>query len=769
MEGRSFCVSDRVGDLGGAATHGLIVQDTRFVEHLVLTVDGDRLEPLGVEPIGPHAATFVTRRKPRDGLADSTLLVVRERYVGNGLVEDITLENLSRQSEEHTLVLTVATDFANLFEVKEGRATAGRVVTSAAAAGVISQATLHPSPRSVAVTGTGEPTTKDGELRWHLDIPPRGRTTISVRIEPSLDGTPLVTPYPAGEQHVDSAPTLQHAHWRARSPRLRSSDPRFDELLRTSTDELAGLRITDPANEDRVILAAGAPWFMTVFGRDSLLTSWMLLPLDARVALGTLQLLADRQGRSVEPATEEEPGRILHEIRSGLSPAGVSGADTVYYGTVDATPLFVMLVGELRRWGTPLADLEPLLPHVDRALDWVRTHGDRDGDGFVEYERATPHGLVNQGWKDSFDGITHPSGALPHAPIALAEVQGYVYGALLRAVRAGGSVRRPRTCPESWPQQADALKRAFNDRFWLPHRGHFALALDGDKQPVESLASNMGHCLWTGIVDEQHAPEVAAALVSPEMFSGFGVRTLASSMGAYNPMSYHNGSIWPHDNALVAAGLRRYGFVEEAQQVVRGLLDAAEAFGGRLPELFCGFDRDAFPGPIPYPTACAPQAWAAATPLLLLRVLLGLEPDVPAGVVVVDPGGPDGDAADGGRPAAPGRLDPRAARDGRLLAGSRRPARGQRPAESSERLGSRVGGQARRRCAPVPECTRRWVMPAASSPSRSARVAPLHIAMVAPPYFTVPPEGYGGVESVIAGPGRRARRARPPSHPAGGG
>ena len=639
VEGRSFCVSDRVGDLGGAATHGLMVQDTRFVEHLVLTVDGDRLEPLGVEPIGPHAATFVTRRKPRDGLADSTLLVLRERYVGNGLVEDITLENLSRQAEEHTLALTASTDFANLFEVKEGRAATARDITSTSADGVVAQATEHPAPRSVRMTATGDPDSEGSQLRWRLLIPPRGRATITVRVEPSIDGTPLATPYPAGEEHIDSGPALQHAEWRARSPRLRSSDPRFDELLRTCTDELAGLRITDPADADRVILAAGAPWFMTVFGRDSLLTSWMLLPLDARVALGTLQVLADRQGSVVQPATEEEPGRILHEIRSGLSVTGVPGADSVYYGTVDATPLFVMLVGELRRWGTPLADLEPLLPHVDRALDWVRTHGDQDGDGFVEYERATPHGLVNQGWKDSFDGITLPSGALPHAPIALAEVQGYVYGALRarsELAEAFGDHEQARDLA----QQAGTLKRAFNDRFWLPHRGHLALALDGDKQPVESLASNMGHCLWTGIVDEEHAPEVAAALVSPEMFSGFGVRTLSSSMGAYNPMSYHNGSIWPHDNALVAAGLRRYGFVKEAQQVVRGILDAAEAFGGHLPELFCGFDRDAFPVPIPYPTACAPQAWAAATPLLLLRVLLGLEPDLPAGVVTVDPAVP---------------------------------------------------------------------------------------------------------------------------------
>jgi glycogen debranching enzyme len=640
VEGRSFCVSDRVGDLGGAATHGLIVQDTRFVDHLVLRLDGDRLEPLGVEPLGPHAATFITRCKPRAGLADSTLLVVRERYVGNGLVEDITVQNLGGQSEEHTLVLTVTTDFANLFEVKEGRAAAAHDATSASADGVVTHSTQHPAARSVRVTGSGCPTAAGTELRWNLTIPARGRATITVRVEPSLDGVPLASPYPVGEGHLNSLPTLQHQQWRARSPRLRSADPHVDALLGTCTDQLAGLRITDPADPGRVILAAGAPWFMTVFGRDSLITGWMLLPLDARVALGTLQVLAERQGTATDPSTEEQPGRILHEIRSGLSVAGAPGGDSVYYGTVDATPLFVMLVGELRRWGVPLPELEPLLPHVDRALSWVDHHGDLDGDGFVEYQRATPQGLVNQGWKDSFDGITLPSGAMPQGPIALAEVQGYVYAAL-KARAALADAFGDSTLSGELDRRAQALRRAFNEQFWLPHRGHYALALDGEKRPVETLASNMGHCLWTGIIDEEHAPAVASALLSPEMFSGFGVRTLASSMGAYNPMSYHNGSIWPHDNALVAAGLRRYGFVDEAQRVVRGILDAAEALGGRLPELYCGFDRREFRVPVPYPTACVPQAWASATPLFLLRVLLGLEPDVPAGVVGVDPAVPE--------------------------------------------------------------------------------------------------------------------------------
>ena len=430
VEGRSFCVSDRVGDLGSATTHGLIVQDTRFVEHLVLSVDGDRLEPLGVEPIGPHAATFVTRRKPREGLADSTLLVVRERYVGNGFVEDITLENLSRQAEEHTIALSVSTDFANLFEVKEGRAAAPQGVTSTAADGVVGQATQHPAPRSVRVSASGDPHAEGSQLRWRLLIPARGRATITVRVEPWMDGTPLATPYPTGEPHVDSVPALQHAHWRARSPRLRSSDPRFDKLLRTCTDELAGLRISDPANRDRVILAAGAPWFMTVFGRDSLLTSWMLLPLDARVALGTLQVLADRQGTAVEPRTEEEPGRILHEIRSGLSVSGVPGGDSVYYGTVDATPLFVMLVGELRRWGIPVADLEPLLPHADRALDWV-THARRPGRRRLRRVRA---GHATRTGEPGVEGLLRRD----HLPVG---------GAAARPHRAGGGAGLRLRCP----------------------------------------------------------------------------------------------------------------------------------------------------------------------------------------------------------------------------------------------------------------------------------------------------------------------------------
>jgi glycogen debranching enzyme len=316
------------------------------------------------------------------------------------------------------------------------------------------------------------------------------------------------------------------------------------------------------------------------------------------------------------------------------------GGGRVYYGTADATPLFVMLLGELRRWGLAREAVDSLLPHADRAMQWIEDFGDRDGDGYVEYQRATDRGLVNQGWKDSWDGIRCADGTLPRAPIALCEVQAYVYGAFVArmhfATEAGDTA-----LAEHYRQKAADLKTAFNRDFWLDERGWFAMGLDADKKPIDALASNMGHCLWTGIVDEDKAAAVAKHLVSDEMFSGWGIRTLAESMHGYNPISYHNGSVWPHDNALIAAGLMRYGFVEQAQRVVLAMVDAGVMQGFRLPELFSGISRHELPVPVSYPTSCSPQAWAAASPLLLIRTLLRFEPWVPHGKVWLAPALPE--------------------------------------------------------------------------------------------------------------------------------
>jgi glycogen debranching enzyme len=380
---------------------------------------------------------------------------------------------------------------------------------------------------------------------------------------------------------------------------------------------------------------------MTLFGRDSLLTAWMTLGLDPRLALSTLRTLARLQGARVDPLTEEEPGRILHEVRIGREAALALGGGTTYYGTADATPLFVMLLAELDRWGAlPDADRPSLLAAADRAMAWILEYGDADGDGFVEYRRHTDRGLVNQGWKDSFDGINHADGHLASPPIALCEVQGYVYAAFqARAFLAEGD--GDAVAAQQWRSRAARLKAAFNLAFWMPEHQAFALALDGAKQQVDTIASNMGHCLWTDIVDDDKATAVAAHLVGPGLNSGFGVRTLATDMNAYNPMSYHNGSVWPHDTAIAVAGLANYGFGQEAQQIALGLIDASEYFGGRLPELFCGFPRAEFSRPVPYPTSCSPQAWAAASSRMVLRSLLRFDPDIPHGKIQLSPMVPD--------------------------------------------------------------------------------------------------------------------------------
>jgi glycogen debranching enzyme len=370
-----------------------------------------------------------------------------------------------------------------------------------------------------------------------------------------------------------------------------------------------------------------------------------------------LQTLADRQGSVVDPMSEEEPGKILHEVRLGVSSGLSLGGKSVYYGSVDATPQFVMTLASVSRWGFAKDTISALLPHADRALDWIRTYGDKDGDGFVEYERLNEQGLINQGWKDSWDGINFADGRVAEPPIALCEVQALTYSAFLSrawmAYDAGDSALAARLT-----EDAAQLKKRFNEQFWMPDRGYYAIALDGKKRQVDACASNMGQCLWHGIVDEDKAPKVAERLMSPEMFSGWGVRTLASDMGAYNPASYHNGSVWPHDNAVIAAGLMRYGFVQEAQRISTALFEAADYTEGRLPELFCGFSREQVAEPVPYPTACSPQAWAATTPIMLVTSLMRYDAHISRGGFWMDPALPDsyGDLHITNAPMAAGRI-----------------------------------------------------------------------------------------------------------------
>jgi glycogen debranching enzyme len=337
--------------------------------------------------------------------------------------------------------------------------------------------------------------------------------------------------------------------------------------------------------------------------------------------------------------TEEQPGRILHELRRGPGSGDVLDG-VAYYGSVDATPLFVMLLGECWRWGADETAVRALLPAADAALAWAEEYGDRDGDCFIEYQRATTCGPIHQGWKDSFDGINDAEGRTAEPPIALCEVQGYLYAALVARAELAEAFG-DQSEASRLRDRADTLRGKFLEAFWLPEKGWYAIALDGSKRRVDALTSNIGHCLWTGIASDEHAAEIIERLSGAEMDSGFGLRTLATTMGAYNPMSYHNGSVWPHDTAIAVAGLLRFrhvpGAMALAERLANGLLDAADAFDGRLPELFCGFPRSRFSRPVPYPTACTPQGWASAAPLLLVRSLLGLAPHVPQRTLTVIP------------------------------------------------------------------------------------------------------------------------------------
>jgi len=640
----TFAISGREGHVLAPGAEGLFVRDTRILSRFELRVNGVRPEALAVVSDDPFSATFVSRCPPRPGRADSTLMVFRRRYVGQGMREDIVISNFGDEPTFCSVELFIDCDFADLFAVKEGRVgeTDGDITRErrdselefAYRRGTVSRGLVvrfMPHPAVVA----------DDLVTFEAIVPARGEWSGCLEFHPVIEGKTVDPRYLCGQPVDRAAPAERLAKWRRQVPPVGTDHEGLRAVIASSAEDLGALRIFDPDYPERVVVAAGAPWFMTVFGRDSLITSWMALLVDPDLALGVLQTLARFQGRNIDPRSEEQPGRILHEMRFGDAPSLSLGGGSIYYGTADATPLFVTLLGELRRWGLAREVVDELLPNAERALEWIENYGDIDGDGYVEYQRMTDRGLANQGWKDSGDGIRYADGTVAHAPIALCEVQAYVYSAYLARAHFAREAGDEATF-ERFRAKATRLKADFNRDFWLEDKGWFAVGLDAEKRPIDSLTSNMGHCLWTGIVDQDKARAVADKLMSREMFSGWGVRTLSSSMGGYNPISYHCGSVWPHDTSIVAAGLARYGFMEEALSLVCALLDAAASLGGRLPELLCGLDRSEFSSPVAYPTSCSPQAWSAASPLLCLRIMLRLDPWVPYGKTWLSPQLPDG-------------------------------------------------------------------------------------------------------------------------------
>jgi glycogen debranching enzyme len=640
VEGAAFLVAGPTGAVAPRRAEGFFFRETRFLSRWELTVNGRTPEALAVSAPDPYRATLVSQAVPSDGRGDATLLVLRHRFVGRGLREDLVVRNLADEAAYCAIELAYDADFAELYAVRSGQGLPDGSPEAVERAGALVFTHRHGAHRRELRVALSAPVTFDGNLaRAEIVIPARGEWSCCEEFVCAFDDVAVEPRWPCGQPVSRAKPAERMAAWRRSVPVVETDHAGLRDVVAGSAEDLGALRIFDPEHPDRTVVAAGAPWSMRLFGRDSLLTSWMALLADPELALGTLQTLARFQGERVDPLTEEEPGRILHELRPG-DDATLALGSRPSYGAADTTPLFVMLLGELRRWGLAREAVDELVPHADRAIAWIEEWGDRDGDGYVESQRASDRGRRNQGWRDSDEAVRFADGRVAEGPIALAEVQGYVYGAYLAraffAAEAGDQAASARL-----RHKAAELKAAFNRDFWIDERGVVAMGLDRDKKPIDGVGSSMGHCLWTGILDADKADAVARRLLSPELFSGWGVRTLASSTAGYNPLGFHTGSVWPHDNAIVASGLMRYGFVREAQRVIMGMIDAAVSRGGRLPELFSGLDRLELPVVVSYPTSSSPQAWAAASPLLMLRTLLRLDPWVPRGKVWLHPALPD--------------------------------------------------------------------------------------------------------------------------------
>jgi glycogen debranching enzyme len=617
-------VCDQRGDVDGiAAASGFFAADTRFLSRLVLTVDGERVEPVSFEQAAPHVAVFELR-------GPAGVAVRRELFVGRGLEETITVENTSDAEIESVLELDVASDFADIHAVKRaadehgasGAAPSrpeewnGAATLAFADEGFPARTLVHLAP------APDEPQGRTARYRFRLAAGAQQQVVVSVQW--LLNGTaPLdgaAFDRLLHEDRVERDDSLER--WWRSVPRLDAPGDRgLEETWTRSLADLAALRLRWAGSG--MIPAAGLPWFMTLFGRDTLIAAFQTLPLGPEAAVAALRALAESQSDADDPERDAEPGKIVHEIRRGKT--ALVWADR-YYGTVDATPFFLVLLSELWRWSGDDAIVRELEGNARRALAWIDA-ADRDDDGFVEYLRRATQGLDNQNWKDSHNSMVFRDGSWAHAPIAAVEVQGYVYDAKLRVAELARRVWGDEETATRLEREAADLRERFDRAFWLPEHGWYAIGLDERTRPVDALASNMGHLLSSGLVPPERIPDVAEHLVSGPLWSGWGVRTLAADEAAFDPLEYHNGTVWPHDNSLIAYGLSRSGRREDAQRIARALLDGAPFFDHRLPELFAGYEREGNAPPGVVPTSARPQAWAAATPVLLLRAVLGLEPD----------------------------------------------------------------------------------------------------------------------------------------------
>jgi glycogen debranching enzyme len=641
LDGNTFVVSDRRGDIDATPTDttGLFSFDTRFLSRWVLTVDGERLNPLSVDDMQYYESRFFLVPGTGTIYVNATLSVIRQRAVGNGFHEQLTILNHDEKPVDLTVRIEADADFADIFEIKEAAPKKGKYYHRVNGRQLLIGYERETFRRETLIRASAESQVDEHGFIFRLHIEPQGEWHTDLEVVTALLalGERYERPKYTNEDGRDGSATSLRK-WLAAAPTLESDQEGLKNTYRRSLIDLAALRFSPPIARGMSLPAAGLPWFMAMFGRDSILTSLQALPFEPELAATTLRALGNWQGSRVDDFREEEPGRILHEMRYGETAAFEEQPHSPYYGSADATALYVVLLDEYERWSGDRRLVIEFEDQARAALAWIDDYADRQGNGYVSYQRTRETGLENQCWKDSWDSISYHDGRLPGFPRATCELQGYAYDAKIRGARLARTIWKDLAYADRLEREAAELKRRFNRDFWIEDGQYFAVALDADGSKVDTMTSNMGHLLWSGIVEKSKARAVVRHLMGPRMFTGWGVRTLAEGEARFNPIGYHVGAVWPFDNSFIAWGLRRYGFKEDSARIATGILDAAEFFDGRLPEAFGGYERRFTRYPVEYPTACSPQAWSTGTPLLLLRTMLGLEPSLEH--LIIDPAVP---------------------------------------------------------------------------------------------------------------------------------
>ncbi|MEQ4300225.1 glycogen debranching N-terminal domain-containing protein [Plantactinospora sp. B6F1] len=631
LDGNTFVVSNSNGDIAAshASPEGFFSFDTRFLSTWVLTVDGQGLNGLAVDDLNYFEAKFFCVPGEPTPYVNATLSVIRHRWVGGSFDERLTIVNHAQEAVDLLVRLEVASDFADVFDVKNA------VVKQFKPTIIVADGALHLDYRRedfhrTAIVRSTEPSETDERgMSFRIRVEPQASWSTLLRVESvvrGMGGSDVRSSIYAEHKKASAELAEDLRRWFDSAPRLETDSLALAETYAKSVEDLAALRHVGMSRPTRMP-SAGLPWFMAPFGRDNAITCLQTLPFTPELTPTMLNAFAAGQGARLGDFREEEPGKIAHETRYGESSSFEEQPHSPYYGSADATPLFVILLDEYERWSGDSTLARHLELEARAALDWIDTYANIMGDGYIWYQRRNEAtGLENQCWKDSWDAISYRDGRLPGFPRATCELQGYAYDAKLRGARLARLFWHDEAYAQRLEREAADLKARFNRDFWIADGEYYALALDPDGEPVDALSSNIGHLLWSGIVEESRAAMVVDHLMGPRLFSGWGVRTLAEGEGRYNPVGYHVGTVWPFDNSITAWGMWRYGFRSEAGRIAQAIIDAAPFFDGRLPEVFAGYSRQSTRRPVGYPTASSPQAWSTGAPPLLLRIMLGMQP-----------------------------------------------------------------------------------------------------------------------------------------------